>query len=154
MSRALGWTPARFRQIMWNHGFAPVAGSDEQQWLCSDFKQMIDERVRWGFLVVDGASYLTELQASQKPKRVPVEPYEAPKPVAAPVDRWGFDEAKYQAHEALNRRLRTQLADAPVLARDLDYLASRAGERRPRRNRGVGPTEMILKKTQHKNGSR
>lgn len=51
-----------------------------------------------------------------------------------------FDYAKHAMERA---RIRRQLDNAPVAAADLDYIASRAGERR-RRGQTVGQTAHVL----------
>lgn len=157
LAKKLDWTSTYFRQIMWNHGFDSVVDWRGEVWLIDEFQQMLAERIRWGFLKDFGDGQY-EKDTAQIKRRLPVEPvakYEPPvtreQPQMTEAEREAYHTfaAKCAAHEEYNRRVRDQLKSVPVSAQDLDYLATRAGERR-RRGDTSGVTTLIVQREKNK----
>lgn len=148
----LGLSPGRTRKVMWNHGFDPVdeshgrdlGGGPTLHWRRGDVDVVLEERHRWGFDIPSVFStagrdhWGLAPRASINSMRVGRFDH-----VPAPCS---FDP---EAARARREKTSAQLAAAPVAAVDIDYIATRAGERRGSRGlrTGVGPTEHILADT-------
>lgn len=147
---------------MWRHGFDPAAllpgkreGTMVKYWRTADFDLMVEERLRWGFfergrdgeiVVVVGEKDRIGMRGED-----PVPPISlSARPVRA-RGGVGLDPAKIARERASRATRRAQLESAPVSVKDLDYLATRAGERR-RSGNTVGTTEVIMAKAKHGGG--
>lgn len=135
-ARILGVDVARVRRIMWAHGFDPVEDNPDgakrvrPKWKRSQVEQVRQERIDWKIYDPRGKEHEDRpgFSYSRSDPAAPDAPFD---PVftrisEAPDQRPAIDRAERRA------RLTEELSAAPVQAADIDYLATRAGERRGR----------------------
>ena len=149
-----GRSAAQLRRWMWAHGFDPaVEGTHRQHrdtlWWLDEVEQMVEERKRWGLWLTDPVRFDDEDEDEEQTWMRAWTP-EQPKAPTGEVWRPLTDQ-RYDYDAARKRReaLAAQLDAAPVAATDIDYLATRGKERRPRGARGIGPTQAILAAKKH-----
>ena len=143
--------PPQAIKRMWAHGFDPVRVDGERGhwWDVALVQQVIEERRAWGLderereleqqeaerarAKASRAAYHAALAAGEPPT---YDYLAAPRP---------YD---YEAARDRRERIARQLESAPVTAADLDYVATRAGERRG--NKSLSVTSFRLREAEER----